>query len=102
MVGVEPFVISTSGELSFGVAIFCIASIVEDGGVFSPRIGLKGGLVGLVLVESFLTSLPTGVGVLDRVGLLSGDLFSMSDPNPRGSRSGDFSGDPLRELRGSV
>lgn len=102
MVGVDPLVTSASGELSFGVAIFWSASIVEDGGVFSPRIALKGGLVGLALDVSFPPPLPTGVGVPERVGLLSGDLFSMSEPKPRKRRSGDFSGDLSRELNASV
>ena len=62
---------------SFGVAIFCNANIVADGGVFSPKIAFGGGLVvGRRLGVSLAKSFALGVGVPDRVGLLSGDLFS--------------------------
>ena len=62
---------------SFGVAMFCNAIIVADGGVFSPRIAFGAGLVvgrrfGVSLAKSFAL----GVGVPERVGLLSGDLLS--------------------------
>ena len=64
-------------SVSFGVAMFCNASIVADGGVFSPRIAFGGGLVvGRRLGISLAKSFALGVGVPDRVGLFSGDLFS--------------------------
>lgn len=74
------------GSVSFGVGMFCKASIVEDVGVFSPRIAFKGG------------RLVPGVGVpaAERVGLLSGDLFSNSNPGVRGNLSGDLPGDLSR------
>ena len=74
---------------SFGVGMFCNASIVADGGVFSPRIAFGGGRRRLGV------SLPFGVGVAvpERVGLLSGDEFSKSKLCVRSNRSGDFSGD---------
>ena len=74
---------------SFGVGIFCNASIVADGGVFSPRIAFGGGRRRLGV------SLPRGVGVAvpERVGLLSGDVFSKSKLCVRSNRSGDLSGD---------
>ena len=74
---------------SFGVGIFCNASIVAEGGVFSPRIAFGGGRRRLGV------SLPFGVGVAvpERVGLLSGDVFSKSKLCVRSNRSGDFSGD---------
>ena len=95
---------SGGGSVSFGVAIFCSASIVDEGGVFSPRIGLGGGLRKLGV--SFPKSLAPGVVVpdfvvSDRVGLLSGDLFSKSKPGVRGNLCGDFSGDLSRELNAS-
>ena len=92
-------------ELSFslGVAIFCRASIVEDGGVFSPRIALSGGRdVGRRLGVSLPKSFPIGVDVPDRVGLLSGDLFSQSNPDVRGVLSGDLSGDLSSDPSASV
>ena len=96
---------SGGGSVSFGVAIFCNASIVDEGGVFSPRIGLGGGLRRLGV--SFPKSLVPGVVVpdfvvSDRVGLLSGDLFSKSKPGVRGSLCGGFSGDLSRELNAST
>ena len=81
MFGVELFVISVrDGSGSFGVGMFCRASMVEDVGVFSPRIAFSGGRFTL------------GVGVPERVGLLSGDLVSKSNIGVRGSRSGELPG----------
>lgn len=79
---------------SFGVGIFCNASIVADGGVFSPRMALGGGR------RRFGVSLPFGVGVAvpDRVGLLSGDVFPVSKLCARGNRSGNLSGDLVGDL----
>lgn len=77
-------------SISFGVGVFCKANKVADGGVFSPRMALGGGLdVGRRLGVSLPKSLPPGVGVPDRVGLLSRDLFSLSNVDVRDSRSGD-------------
>ena len=97
MFGVELLVIlEREVSVSFGVGIFCNASIVADGGVFSPNIALGGGLRRLGV------SLPFGVGVgvtvPDRVGLLSGDVFSKSKLCARGNRSGDLSGDLAGDL----
>lgn len=62
---------------SFGIDMFCNANIVADGGVFSPRIAFGGGrVVGRRFGVSLAKSLALGVGVPDRVGLLSGDLLS--------------------------
>ena len=66
--------------MPFGVGVFCNASMVADGGVFSARMALGGGLVaarrfGISLLESLALGVG-GVGVLDLVGLLSGDLIS--------------------------
>ena len=75
VVGVELLVmLERDVSVSFGADMFCNASIVADGGVFSPRMALGGGLRRLGV------SLPFGVGVAvpDRVGLLSGDRFSRS------------------------
>lgn len=107
MFGVERLVMFERDVSSyFGVAMFLRASIVEDGGVFSPRIGLGGGLVDRMLF-SLPKSLPLGVGVpdlvaSDLVGLLSGDRFSKSKPGVRGSLSGDLSGDLLRDPKAST
>ena len=83
-------------SVSFGVGIFCNASMVADGGVFSPRIALGGGRRRLGV------SLPFGVGVgvavPDRVGLLSGDVFSISKLCARDNRSGNLSGDRVGDL----
>ena len=95
MVGVELLVmLEREVSISFGVGIFCKASIVADGGVFSPRMAFGGGRRRLGV------SLPFGVGVAvpDRVGLLSGDRFSRSKLCTRGSRSGDLSGDLAGDL----
>jgi hypothetical protein len=105
--GVELFVIFESGaSVSLGVTIFCRASIVDEGGVFSPKIGLGGGLAGRMLDVSFPESLAPEVGVPDlvseRVGLLSGERFSKSKPGVRGNLSGDFSGDRSRVLSASM
>ena len=81
-------------SVSFGVGIFCNASIVADGGVFSPRIAFGGGRRRLGV------SLPFGVGVAvpERVGLLSGDMFSISKLCARDNRSGNLSGDLVGDL----
>ena len=107
MFGIELLVMFESGaSVSLGVTMFCRASIVDEGGVFSPRMGLGGGLVGRMLGVSFPKSLAPGVGVPDlvseRVGLLSGDRFSKSNPGVRGSLSGDFSSDLSRVLNASI
>ena len=79
---------------------------MADGGVFSPRIALRGGLAGLKPGVSLDVSLLPGVGVPDLVGLLSGDLsgerLSKSRPVARGKRSGDRSGDLLSDPNTSV
>ena len=63
--------------MSFGAGMFWIASMVAEGGVFSPNIGLTGDRgVGLKIGVSLPKSLVLGVGVPDRVELLSGDLVS--------------------------
>jgi hypothetical protein len=53
--------------------IVCNASMVADGGVFSPRMGL--GVERLILADSFIES--RGVGVDDRLldGVFSGELL---------------------------
>lgn len=63
-------------SVSLGVGVFCSASIVVEGGVFSPKIALGGGLevgrkLGVLLAKSFAL----GVGVPVLVGLFSGDLI---------------------------
>lgn len=90
----------------FGVAISFRASIVDDEGVFSPRIGLGGGLADRMLF-SLPKSRPLGVDVpdlvaSDLVGLLSGDRLSKSKPGVRGNLSGDLSGDLFREPNAST
>ena len=93
--GVALFVILVREvSVSFGVGMFCNASIVADGGVFSPKMAFGGGLRRLGV------SLPLGVGVAvpERVGLLSGETFSKSKLCARGSRSGDRSGDLVGDL----
>ena len=80
--------------------MFCKASIVADGGVFSPRMGRSVYLlIGRPLGVSRAGSLAGGVGELDLAGLFSGDLLSFSATvGVRGTRSGDFSGDlPCRK-----
>lgn len=97
--GVELLVIlKREVSVSLGVAIFCNASIVADGGVFSPRMALGGGRRRLDV------SLPFGVGVAvpDRVGLLSRDRLSRSKLCARGNRSGDLSGDLSRDPSAST
>lgn len=79
--------------------------MVEEEGVFSPSIGLGGGLVDRMLF-SLPRSRPLGVGVpdlvaSDLVGLLSGDLFSNSKPGVRGNLSGDLSGDLFKDPNAS-
>lgn len=75
---VDPFVMfERELSRSLGVGMFCIASRVAEVGVFSPRIAFGGGLVdGRRLGISRPKSLEPDVGVPERVGLLSGDLFS--------------------------
>lgn len=79
---------------SFGVGKFCNASIVADGGVFSPKMAFGGGRRRLGVSRPF----GVGVAVPDRVGLLSGDRFSRSKLCVRGNRSGDLSGDLAGDL----
>ena len=80
--------------------------MVDEGGVFSPRMGLKDGLERFKLGVSLPLSFPPGVGVPDLVGALSGDRLSRSSPvvreNRSGDLSGDFSGDRSSELSASV
>lgn len=107
MFGAELLVMFENGaSVSLGVTMFCRASIVDEGGVCSPRMGLGGGLAGRMLGVSFPKSLAPGVGVPDfvseRVRLLSGDRFSKSNPGVRGSLSGDLSGDLSRVLNTSM
>ena len=96
LVGNEFLVISFNEESpSFAVDMFCIASIVAEGGVFSPRIAFTGDRgVGLKIGVSLPKSLVLGVGVPERVGLRSGDLFSCSKLGVRGTLSKDRSGEP--------
>ena len=83
-------------SVSLGAGVFCNASIVADGGVFSPKMAFGGGRRRLGV------SLPFGVGVgvvvPERVGLLSGDWFSRSKLCVRSNRSGDLSGDLTGDL----
>lgn len=81
-------------SVSFGVAIFCKASIVAEGGVFSPRMAFGGGRRRLGVSLAFAV----GVTVPDRLGLFSGDRFSRSKLCTRDSRSGDLSGDLAGDL----
>lgn len=92
---VEEFVIVDNGLSKLaGVGIFCKANIVADGGVFSPRIALGPDLaLGRRLGMSRSKSLQVEVGVLDRVGLFSGDRVSYSRRGMRPNRSGERSGD---------
>lgn len=83
-------------SVSFGVGIFCNASIVADGGVFSPRMALGGGRRRLGVSLAF--GVGVGVAVPDRVGLLSGDMFSISKLRARDTRSGNLSGDRVGDL----
>lgn len=75
---VDPFVMfERELSRSLGLGMFCSASRVAEVGVFSPRIAFGGCLVeGRRLGISRPKSFPLGVGVPERVGLLSGDLFS--------------------------
>ena len=67
-----PLVMSCNGWS--GICIVCRASIVADGGVFSPSIGRGGGrVVGLSVGVSFNGSRVAGVGVDD---LSNGDEMS--------------------------
>ena len=70
--------------------------------MFSPRIGLNGGLEGLELGVSPPTFRPLDGGVSDRVGLLSGERLPISKSGVLVNLSGDLSGDRLSELRASV
>ena len=95
MFGVELLVIfDREVSVSLGVGMFCNASMVAEGGVFSPRMAFGGGRRRLGV------SLPLGVGVAvpDRVGLLSGDMFSKSKLCALDNRSGDLSGDLVGDL----
>lgn len=95
MFGVELFVMfEREVSVSLGVGMFCNASIVADGGVFSPSMAFGGGRRRLGV------SLPFGVGVAvpDRVGLLSGDVLSISKLCVRDKRSGNLSGDLVGDL----
>ena len=83
-------------SVSFGVGIFCNASIVADGGVFSPRMAFGGGRRRLGVSLPFGVGL--GVAVPDRVGLLSGDMLSISKLCARDNRSGNLSGDRVGDL----
>ena len=94
-----PLVMSFNG--GSGTCIVCKASIVADGGVFSPNIGLVGERVeGRRAGVSFFGSRDAGVGVLERSG---GDkIFSLlfwrlgvEKPLPDNGRSGERSGDRL-------
>lgn len=83
-------------SISAGTGVFCKASIVAEGGVFSPNMAFGGGLVvGRRPGASRLRSRPFGVGVPDLVGLRSGDLFSLSNVEVRDNRSGDPKGPAL-------
>lgn len=64
-------VMSLNGVSTSRAAIVCKASMVAEGGVFSPRMALGGGLEeGLRLGVSFSGSLLDGVGVVEvRSGL---------------------------------
>ena len=75
---VDPFVMFERGfSRSLGVGMFCRANRVAEVGVFSPRIAFGGCLMdGRRLGISRPKSLELGVGVPERVGLLSGDLIS--------------------------
>lgn len=92
---VEEFVTVDNGLSRFaGVGIFCSANMVADGGVFSPRIAFGPVLtLGRKLGMSRSKSLLVEVGVLERVGLFSGDRFSYSRNGIRPNRSGERSGD---------
>lgn len=95
MFGVELLVmLEREVSVSFGVDMFCRASIVAEGGVFSPRMAFGGGRRRLGV------SLPFGVGVAvpDRVGLFSGDRLSRSKLCVRDNLSGDLSGDHASDL----
>lgn len=70
-VGVE-FVMSLNGVS--GTCMFCKASMVADGGVFSPRIALGGCLVDGRRAGVSFKSREAGVGVVDRSGDFSGEL----------------------------
>jgi hypothetical protein len=93
IVALEPFVMSQREvSTSLGVGVFCKASIVAEGGVFSPRMALKGGLdAGLRLGASLTISFELPFGCPALVGLLSGTLFSESNAGIRASLSGERS-----------
>ena len=93
---------SRDPSVSFGVCIFCNASIVDDGGVFSPKMGFSGGLVGFKVGVSRSLPLPLDGDVPDLVGLFSGERFSKSSVKGLENLSGDLSGDLSRELKTSV
>jgi len=85
--GVDVLVFANGASASCLLRIVCKASIVADGGVFSPKIGR---------LRWLGVALPLGVGVSDpdRVGLRSGDLLCRysSYSDSFGVRS-PFSGD---------
>lgn len=83
-------------SVSFGVGLFCNASIVAEGGVFSPKMAFGGGRRRLEVSVPFGAGV--GVFVPERVGLLSGDWFSRSKLCVRSNRSGDLSGDLTGDL----
>ena len=97
--GVDSFVMSTSGLLvSFGVAMFCNANMVDEGGVFSPSMGFSGDLD---LLDG-VSSLALNEGVLALVGLRSGVRLPASIARLRENLSGERSGERFRELSASV
>ena len=83
-------------SVSFGVGIFCNASMVADGGVFSPRMAFGGGRRRLGVSLPFVVGV--GVAVPGRVGLLSGEIFSISKLCARDNRSDSLSGDRVGDL----
>lgn len=85
---------------SLGVPMFCNANIVDDGGVFSPRIGLNEGLERLKLGVSPPFALFAGVEAPDLVGLLTDDRSLLLDSDARENRSGDLSGDLSGDFSG--
>lgn len=69
----------SGGSGSFGICMFCKASIVAEGGVFSPNNGFERYRLDMrtLLGESCLLSRPLGVGVLSRGGVSSLDRLSL-------------------------
>lgn len=97
--GVEGRMLSMLAIISSGTFIVCNASMVEDGGVFSPSMGRGAFLVvGRSAGVSLRRSLPAGVGVM----LLSVS-FILSLPYSTkllldAGRSGDRSGERLLSM----